>query len=1005
MSKRTFSACSLCVVALLFAAVPSGRLFAQSSTGSISGNVVDASGAGVPGASVSVRNVDTGAARAATSGASGGFTFPNLTPGNYAVSGELSGFSPAKVTNVIVTVGGDSTVKLVLEIGGVEAKVTVSSEAPLIETTKSEVSSVVNERSIQNLPANGRNFIDFVLTTPGVVKDNFRVGDIVFAGQRGTLNSLVVDGGDNNNTFFGQALGRTGTGRAPYQFSEEAVKEFQVNSSAYSAEYGRAGGAVINVVTKSGTNDYHGSAFYYYRDKTLNAKDYTDAVAGKAKAPYHFDQFGATAGGPVVRDRVFFFVNYDGQRNQTPNTVIFPPTGFVVPPDPDSQAGFAKLQALAASWNRKQDQDVYLIKLDGEVGAATHASVRYNRQNFTGVGFESGGSNVSFEHSGDSLVKTDTLAGSITSSFTASLFNELKGQYANDKEPGTANSSNPEANVQSLLLIGENFFSPRETTIKRYQIGDTVTSLFGNHTFKGGFDYLHDDILNFFPGNFFGSYTFLSLASFNRGAPSGSGERYVQAFAGPGTTGPTTEPDVRDIAGFLQDEWRVLPGFTFNAGVRYDRQQIAQPTVLNTDAQLLSAGLRTDRIPEDKNNWGVRLGFAWSPRASDHTLIKGGYGIFYGRTPAIMIGTAHSNNGINVQTLTFTGATVPTYPNRFATPPTGGAAAVPTILLFDPRFQNPKVQQASVGVEQVLTNDIAVAVNYLYVKGEDLPRSTDVNIGAPSTISVPIQGDGTSAPFKRFSSTRPFSKFARIIEFQSTAESEYNGLTVEINKRFSSNWQAKLAYTLGKVTDTKPDATAVVPQGSDDAKFASDPSDFQVDRAPGDNDVRHRIVLSGVWNLDYGSGIQNPVMRFLASGWTLSGIISFQTGMPYSLQINGDLNNDGNTRNDLVPGTKRNSQRLPSLFSVDPRITRHIPIGPVDVELIAEAFNVFNAKNVVGLQSIQYRVVTVSGSPQLAAPTTVFRSPCAGGQGCTAQAPLTASTGPRILQLAAKVSF
>ena len=252
----------------------------------------------------------------------------------------------------------------------------------------------VNERSIQNLPANGRNFIDFVLTTPGVVKDNFRVGDIVFAGQRGTLNSLVVDGGDNNNTFFGQALGRTGSGRAPYQFSQDAVKEFQVNSNAYSAEYGRAGGAVINVVTKSGTNDFHGNAFYYYRDKNLNAKDYTDAVNGRAKAPYHFDQFGATLGGPIVRDRLFFFANYDGQRNQTPNTVIFPAPGVVIPTDADSQAGLAKLQTLASSWNRNQNQDVYLMKLDAEVGSSSHASVRYNRQNFTGVGFESGGSNV-----------------------------------------------------------------------------------------------------------------------------------------------------------------------------------------------------------------------------------------------------------------------------------------------------------------------------------------------------------------------------------------------------------------------------------------------------------------------------------------------------------------------------------------------------------------------------------------------------------------------------------
>ncbi|MDQ2978869.1 MAG: TonB-dependent receptor, partial [Acidobacteriota bacterium] len=621
MKRGTVLIRILCAMVLAASAI-SG--LAQSPTGTINGNVMDGTGAGLPGAAVTVNNVDTGATKSAPSGATGNFTFPLLAVGRYTVSSELSGFATARVANVTVSIGSQEKVTLKMEIAGVQAAVTVSSEAPLIEATRSGVSSTVNERAIQNLPANGRNFIDFVLTTPGVVKDNFRVGDIVFAGQRGTLNSLVVDGGDNNNTFFGQALGRTGTGRAPYQFSQEAVKEFQVNSNSYSAEYGRAGGAVINVVTKSGSNELHGSVFYYYRDKRLNAKDYTDAFAGRAKAPYHFDQFGASLGGPVVKDRVFFFANYDGQRNQTPNTVILPPSGATVPTDTDSQAGFTKLQGFAASWNRKQDQDVYLAKADAEILSTTHVSLRYNRQNFTGVGFESGGSSVAFEHSGNSLVKTDTVAGSVTTSFTPTLFNELRGQWAKDSEPGTANSSNPEATIQqggvTWLQIGENFFSPRETTIKRYQIADTVTYLVGDHTAKAGVDYLHDDILNFFPGNFFGSYTFASLASYNRGIPDGTGNRYVQAFAGPGTTGATTNPNTRDIAGFAQDQWRMMPNLTLNLGVRYDRQVFAQPSVLNTNSQLTAAGLFTDRIPEDKNNWGVRLGFAWSPTRDDRTL-------------------------------------------------------------------------------------------------------------------------------------------------------------------------------------------------------------------------------------------------------------------------------------------------------------------------------------------------------------------------------------------------
>src|SRR6266545_3391855 len=323
MPGRTFSARFLCVVALLFAAAPSGRLFAQSPTGSITGNVVDSSGGGIPGASITATQSDTGAVRTVTSSANGTFRILLLPVGNYSVAAELSGFAPARVINVVVNVGGEATVKLTLEVATVRAAVAVSGEAPLIEATKTQVDSIVNERMIQSLPTNGRNFEDFVLTTPGVVTD-VRLGDISFAGQRGTLNSLVVDGADNNNTFFGQSLGRTGSGRAPYQFSQEAVQEFQVNTSAYSAEYGRAGGAVINVVTKSGTNEFTGSVFEYYRDKALNANtQFNEAqTPPRAKSPYHYNQFGGVIGGPIVRDRHFFFFDYDGQRNTQPNPVI-----------------------------------------------------------------------------------------------------------------------------------------------------------------------------------------------------------------------------------------------------------------------------------------------------------------------------------------------------------------------------------------------------------------------------------------------------------------------------------------------------------------------------------------------------------------------------------------------------------------------------------------------------------------------------------------------------------
>jgi outer membrane receptor protein involved in Fe transport len=961
-------------------------LLAQSATGSIAGIVGDPSGGGLPGASVTARNVATGATRSAVSGSTGSFAFPLLPPGKYDVSAALSGFEPAKVSDVVVNIGGDVSLKLTLTLGRTEA-VTVTMEAPLVETTKSQVSAVVNETSIATLPTNGRNFIDFVLTTPGVVRD-VRLGDISFAGQRGTLNSLVVDGADNNNSFFGQALGRTGSGRAPYQFSQDAVQEFQVNSNAYSAEYGRAGGAVINVVTKSGTNDFHGGAFFFLRAKSLTANDYINVINNRAKGPYDFKQFGASFGGPVAKDRFFFFANYDGQRNTSPNTVVLnlPAT---IPNDPDTQAGLAKLQALANSWERRQDQNVYLLKLDGEIGNTTHVSLRYNHQDFTGKNFENGGLQNSEQHTGNSLVKTDTVSGNVTTSFGASVLNELRGQWAKDREPGEANSNVPEATVrqggQTVLTIGRNFFSPRETTVKRWQVADTATLLLSSHTVKAGFDLNVDKILNYFPGNFSGAYTFQSLASYNLGVPSGSGERYVQAFAGAGTSGPTTNPDVTDLAFFVQDEWRPFANLTVNAGLRYDRQSIAQPSVQNPDAQLLAAGIDTSVVNVDENNFGARLGLAFTPTADGRTVIRAGYGMFYGRTPAIMIGTAHSNNGINVQTITFTGAQVPTYPNVLPGIPAGASVPKPTIFYFDKDYDSPFVQQASAGVERGVTDDLAVGLSYLYVKGKDLPRTIDENVGAATDVTYEVQGDGT-VTVHQYSSTRPFSNFTRVISFQSTADSTYHGLSLDVTKRYSHHWQGRIAYTWGKVLDTKPDATAVVPQSSDDAKFAQDPRNLQGDYGPGDNDVRHRLVVSGLWNLDY-FGNASPVTKWVLGGWSISGILSIATGQPYSATVGSDLNNDGNNRNDRAPGVGRNTYRLPTQISLDPRITKEIPIGPVRLQLIAEAFNVLNRSNVSSVNTTYYSLVSGKLVPQAS-----FGTPLA-------------SSGARIVQLAAKLIF
>ncbi|HYM60262.1 MAG TPA: TonB-dependent receptor, partial [Thermoanaerobaculia bacterium] len=639
------------------------------------------------------------------------------------------------------------------------------------------------------------------------------------------------------------------------------------------------------------------------------------------------------------------------------------------------------------------------IKTDHEVLTNDHLSLRYNRQTFTGGNFENGNSSNALQHTGDSLVHTDTFSLVNSNVFTSSIFNEVRAQWAKDSEPGKANSTDPEAQVNDsgirILNIGSNTFSPRETTIRRKQIADTLTYIWGSHSIKGGFDVNQDKILNFFPGNFFGSYSFSSLANFSKGIASS----YLQAFPGPGTTGGTTHPDMTEYAVFVHDEWRVTPNITVNAGLRYDFQDVAQPTVHNPDAQLAAAGLDTAKIPQDKNEIGPRLGIAWTPSGASRTVVRGGYGIFYGRTPSIMVGTAHSNNGINVQTISFTGSLIPQYPNVFSSLPTGVTLPKPTIFVFAPNFKNPKVQQASLGVEQGLTSDLTFGVTYQWVKGSDLPRTTDINVGASTTVTTPVIDGLTgaslgNATYKQYSSVRPFTNFARILEFQSSAHSQYNGVTLDFQKRFSNNWQARLAYTYSKVKDDRPDATAVVP-GTDDPKYAQDPLDLGADYAPGDNDVRHRLVLSGVWSLDaYAQNIKGTVLHALLSGWSVSGIAAYQSGQPYTALVNADLNNDGNNRNDRAPGFARNSFNLPSQVSIDPRITRDIHVfNSIKLQLIAEAFNVTNRSNVNGVRTTYYTLDTKNNVLiKQSNPVTGFGTP-------------SSSNGPRIMQLAAKISF
>jgi outer membrane receptor protein involved in Fe transport len=1027
----------LVIIAILSVAIHAG---AQAGQGSLEGTVLDASGAVIPGVTIKLTNTATNLGFSATSNEAGYFRFPVVPVGNYDLSAEGKSFAPFNQKGVPVTVGARVNVPITLGVANKGETVEVTGELPIVETTRSTLSETVNSAAVSNLPVNGRNFIDFALLTPAVARD-VRTGDLSFAGQRGTLNSLTIDGTDNNNTFFGQTLGRTGSGRAPYQFSEDAVQEFQVNTNGYSAELGRAGGAIVNVVTKSGTNQFHGTGFWFFRDRGMNANDpiysynRAYAIGGGRPLPlkpgYHFNQFGGNIGGPVWKNRLFFFFDYDGQRNNIGNTVSVTLPNGVNPAtfDADQLRAYNYLLQRSNSYPTTFNQNVYLGKLDFIVNTRNQLSLRYNAQRFLGGNLENSGavssgvpSTSSSEHTGNSNVNTDSFNLQLTSTVTNSLINVAKFSYQRDNEPGLANSNNPEALVKeagsNLLFVGRNSFSPRETTIHRQQYADTLSWVHGVHTFKFGLDILKDNILNFFPGNFSGAYTFNSLRDFglslnNQPVAAGSTSQLLEAFAGSGTTGARTTPNMLQYAYFAQDDWRATRNLSLNFGVRYDLQTYQQPSATNPAA--LAAGINTGVINEDKNNWAPRVGFAWTPWSDNKTVVRGGYGIFFGNTPSIMVGTALSNNGINVQTITFTGAALPTYPNNVcgapnAAPscpvPTTGTLAKPSIYEFANNYQQPQIQQYNLQVERQLMKDMSFTLGYLGVRGQHIQRTRDINLNAPTPASIQVSGDPTRVfNYLAYSSTRRITTFSRIFQFESTADSYYNGLVATLNKRFSHGFAGGISYTWGHAIDNAPDATAVVP-GTDDGKLVYLPTNPNFDRSSSLNDVRHRFVLNYNWDLTTYTSSYGGVKKAALSGWQLSGILTAQTGQPYSAFLNSDLNNDSNSRNERVPGSARNTYNLPGLVSLDPRITKSFVFGErARLQLIGEAFNVFNRFNITGVRNTLYNVVTGNGTtacPGQAAGQRCLVPQLTGQTGF--QQPFT-DLGPRILQVAAKITF
>lgn len=543
-STRFFVLAALCLVLSI------GQAFAQSTvTGGIRGKVVDPQGAVVPNATVTVTNVGTNKETVVTANEDGGYAANNLQPGTYTITTSVTGFASSRLEGAIVEVGQVTTVDVSLSVSGTTATVDVTAEAPVINTNSQDFSTNINQTSINELPINGRRASNFVLLTPATVPDG-TFGLISFRGISGLLNNSTVDGGDNNQSFQSEERGRT---RISYVVSQSAIREFQVNTSNYSAEYGRSAGGVVNTVTKSGTNEFRGQLFEYYRNNKFGARNpasfSTTLVNGVStvqglKPEDIRHQFGGAVGGPIIKDRLFFFFSYDQQKRDFPALSRFSTLNYLSTVnrpsltsrglnDTQINESLAFITSLTGETPRRADQKLFLPKIDWQINDSNLFSATYNRLRFESPsGLQTQATNTIGRGSyGDDFVNVDTLNLRLQSTISANMLNEFRFQYAQDHEfalssepitgePLTATTSQgaraPSINLTNGLNFGttNNFERNRYPFEDRIQFADTITYTRGRHTFKFGGDYnrVTDDIQNL--RSEAGSYTYGTINDF-----------------------------------------------------------------------------------------------------------------------------------------------------------------------------------------------------------------------------------------------------------------------------------------------------------------------------------------------------------------------------------------------------------------------------------------------------------------------------------------------------------
>lgn len=1009
------------LMAVIFCLIISiGQVFAQSTvTGAISGQISDQQGAVVPNATVTITNVGTGKTETVNSTDEGTFRVSNLQPGTFSVVVSSSGFATSTVEKVVVEVGKITPLNLTLGIQGASATVEVTAEAPVINTDQQDFSNNINQTSINELPINGRRASSFVLLTPGVTPDG-GFGLISFRGISGLLNNSTVDGGDNNQAFFSEERGRT---RISSSISQDAVREFQVNTSNYSAEFGRAAGGVVNTVTKSGTNEFHGSAFYYNRDNRFGARNAfsfqtvstptgTQTIGLKPEDIRH--QFGGSLGGPVVKEKLFFFFSYDQQRRSFP--AVSAPSSLTFYNLTASQiatlttrgvtqtqinSGITFLQSLNGVVPRRGDQLLLLPKIDWVINEKHSFSAVYNRLRADSPAGVQTAAVVSrgIASFGDDKVTLDTLNLRLNSAFSSTVLNEARFQYSRDLEqqfgqtpapgePTTANGFSPSVAIGTGgFTFGKPNFLDRAAypDERRTQFANSTTVIKGRHTLKfgGDFNYVSDLLDNLFQNA--GAYSYSNIVEFLSDFANPALKRYSSFNQG---FGPSAfKFSTQDYNFFIQDDFRLSRQLTLNFGLRYELQVLPDPQIPN------SLESRTSQFPSDKNNFGPRVGFALDATGDGKTSIRGGYGLYYGRIINSTISNAITNTGVaegqRQVSLQPAQAGSPTFPNVLTAPPTAAGSAG-DIIVFKDGMQNPMIHQMDIVFERLIAKNTVVSVSGLLSIGRKLPTFVDTNLPVPTAttrytvVGGPLDGQTLTTP--RYTGPRPNTNFGRITEIRDTIYSDYYGLVLQFNRRLTDGLQFQMSYTYSDAKDSGQTS-----QTFTNPNVPLDPNDLDLEYGTSNLDIPHRFVASAVYapSTLFGVGRNSSLGRAIFGGFTISPIVTIQSGSPYSAGVSG--NAPGATSTGIlgagganrIPTLARNDYRLPYQFNVDLRLSRRFKITETaNVEIFAEGFNIFNRQNITGAGSTAYTISNTSattGTGTLTYNTSTFGVPSDAG--------------------------